>query len=152
MTIEDILLSLGSLSKSDLKKILAQTQFLLRGSKVSQPKSFVEEVVHLYAQKWTQVPPKHIIDKKETGSKLSDASREIEELAKELGFGRKDTIKFCQILIEAAVYRLREIPLPVSFNTIVYQLTNPRELLEQSFPGYASNKSGMWRRFILNVG
>lgn len=151
MTAEDILLALGSLSKPELKQIATQINFLLRNDKSPKPNSYVSEVIYLYAQKWTQVPPKHVIDKKELGEKLSSAGREIEALAKEFGFDRKDTIKLCQVLLEASVYRLRETPIPVSFTTVINQLENPRELLDQAFPGYASSKVGLFKKVILNV-
>lgn len=156
MTLEEILKSIVSLSKQDLKQLRSQVDFLIGGmgshsSNVTMGNSsYVREAIIMHAGRFVEVPSQNtltMLDPHKTNTRLDLISEEILDFGKEYELTRGETLKLCGVLVECAVVRMEEYKTPKSFRTLVNVMSDPKSLLEESFPDYLG--TSLFKGFVL---
>lgn len=162
MSVEQIKAELLTLSQKDLEQIKGRVNQLLNttngGGKNGdyRPKelldrdvSYFKQILVMQAKKFVGVPSDFIIekDKYKLDSNLNIIAKEIKVLIKSLDISKKDTTKFCRVIIEAAIAKIEESGKPKSFRMLIHIMGDPRSLLDESWPGYVG--TSFWKQMVL---
>ena len=147
MDLKDIYTILPSLSKDQLKELKGRINIYLNSNHTKETiqittDSYIKNVICLYAKRYVGVLGPEVLAKNpfQLNTRLNALAIEIETWAKELKLDRRHTIKLCHVLIQAAIAKLEDSKRDVSFKMIIFYMSDPKSLIEESFPGYMKLK------------
>ena len=149
MSLDSIIKELPSLSATELQKLKVRIDFLTKNNKATtttiitvERTSSLRGVIHLCAKRYIEnIQDLNLIEYSNPhnlADRLESVSQAVEKMGKTLQLNRKQLMKLCQILVEAAYEKAKALNYNMSFSTLLNQMVNPRELLDANYPGYVS--------------
>jgi hypothetical protein len=154
MSVVDVLSQLPYLSKEELRAVIEKSHYFLSLNRRVVSKAPVSEMVVnspfvepllLYAKKYVLVPDWLKDDYVE---RLNLISKELESVSNQIHLDRRERIRLCGVLLDAAICNLKERKRDLSFRTLLFALTDPKSTLMEAYPGYFGTT--FFRQKVLN--
>jgi len=148
MSVESIIKELTTLTTTELQSVKAHIDFLTKNKKSSSTitktysiarTSNLKGYLHICMKRYVPAIDISIIeynDPKDYDSKLEAIAQAIEKLGKDLSLDRRQVLKLCQVVVEAAYEKIKAINYNLSFPTLLAFMKDPKDLLDYSYPGY----------------
>ena len=162
LTLKEITSELGNFNKTELKNLRGRINEILNTTNggndnghhkmaevVDKEERYFKQILILYAKKHVSVPSDFVIEENsyKLDTNLTTISKEIKVLTKSLKLDKRQSIKLCKVVLEAALANIEEKGKPLSFNILVNFMKNPRSLLDESWPGYVGTE--LWKNTVL---
>lgn len=161
LDVSDVKKALSGLSKAELKEVLTAAKFLSGGKSIPEPKPAskitgdiqIFQGIMIFAKKYMSVPSSRLVNSGANNftamrERLNSISLEIREISDTLKCSRDECLKLCRAVVDAGVAELEAKEMPVSFTTLLYKISSPKSLLDNSYPGYMGP---LFKRFVLNA-
>jgi hypothetical protein len=147
-TFQEIAAELHNLNKEELKDLKGRISTLLGtngGNRNTKPKEILDkdvkyfkQIIILQAKKYVGVPSDFVLgtDKFNLDTYLNTIAKELKTIINDLKFNKTESVKLCRVLVESALAKIEETGKPKSFRILVYMMSDPRSLFDESWPGY----------------